>query len=322
MPEVLEVKVYADFMTSHVVNKNVNSISNSGKVVFKRNNNVNDINNVVSVNTKGKYIYMKLNNGYYIGSSLGLVGGWFFKDINNIIIHPDTKYFPENIQNHRVNCDKYVVFEMKFDDGVLCYYDKLKFGKINIFESEKLLLNKLNKIGCDIMQSTTTLDVFIKKITCKTNINKIIVNVLLDQRYISGIGNYLRSEALWLAKINPLRIVNSLNNIELTSLYHALIYLTSNRYQSFVVSDNNFIKDSNTLSSLNSKDYYIKDPNIHSSFNHTDRFADLTDVLLKHKRSYFVYDSVKDVFDCDVKVDEVMFLGNKRKIYWNPVVQV
>ncbi|MCU0494452.1 MAG: bifunctional DNA-formamidopyrimidine glycosylase/DNA-(apurinic or apyrimidinic site) lyase [Chloroflexaceae bacterium] len=45
---------------------------------------------------------------------------------------------------------------------------------------------------------------------------------LLDQRIIAGLGNIYASEALWLAKIHPLRLASSLTQEEIARLYSAI----------------------------------------------------------------------------------------------------
>ena len=44
----------------------------------------------------------------------------------------------------------------------------------------------------------------------------------MDQSVISGVGNYIKSDSLWLAKISPHRKVSSLADDELTRLNRAI----------------------------------------------------------------------------------------------------
>ena len=45
-----------------------------------------------------------------------------------------------------------------------------------------------------------------------------IKNLLMDQTFVSGLGNIYVNEALFLTKINPLRVCSSLNIKEITKL--------------------------------------------------------------------------------------------------------
>ena len=77
------------------------------------------------------------------------------------------------------------------------------------------LTNKLNKIGPDIMEQSTDLELFKNQIKKRNNLDKSIGLVIMDQKIISGIGNYLRADILYLSKINPFRKVKKLNNYEI-----------------------------------------------------------------------------------------------------------
>jgi formamidopyrimidine-DNA glycosylase len=44
----------------------------------------------------------------------------------------------------------------------------------------------------------------------------------LDQTFIAGLGNIYVDEALWKAKIHPLRLSNSLSNPEIKALHRAI----------------------------------------------------------------------------------------------------
>ncbi len=46
--------------------------------------------------------------------------------------------------------------------------------------------------------------------------------VLLDQSFIAGVGNMYADEALFEAKINPLRLASSLTDEEIKRLFHAI----------------------------------------------------------------------------------------------------
>lgn len=75
--------------------------------------------------------------------------------------------------------------------------------------------------------SKINLDLFKKQINKQKD--KVIGLVLVNQRVISGIGNYLRAEALWLAKISPFRKVKNLDDKMIKSLYDSLKMLISGK---------------------------------------------------------------------------------------------
>ena len=60
--------------------------------------------------------------------------------------------------------------------------------------------------------------------------SKILADILLNQSFISGVGNMYRSEAMYKAKLSPLRLVKSLNLNDKKRLKKALIYVGQNSY--------------------------------------------------------------------------------------------
>ena len=61
---------------------------------------------------------------------------------------------------------------------------------------------------------------------------KTIVEALMDQSVVSGVGNYVKAEALYLAKISPHRTVSSLTNAELCDLNAAVRSVLVNSFES------------------------------------------------------------------------------------------
>ena len=54
------------------------------------------------------------------------------------------------------------------------------------------------------------------------NKSGVIKQVLLDQKFISGIGNIIADESLWYSKIHPKRTAYNLNGREIYKLFHGL----------------------------------------------------------------------------------------------------
>ena len=61
---------------------------------------------------------------------------------------------------------------------------------------------------------------------------KTIVEALMDQSVVSGVGNYVKAEALYLAKISPHRAVSSITNAELCDLNSAVRSVLVNSFES------------------------------------------------------------------------------------------
>lgn len=98
----------------------------------------------------------------------------------------------------------------------LIYEDQRKFGRIILIHNPE---DKLKHLGLEPLSDQFTKKAF-EALLKKSN-RKIKV-FLLDQSLISGLGNIYVDEALWLAKIHPLRIANTLDSKERERLFHAI----------------------------------------------------------------------------------------------------
>jgi len=107
----------------------------------------------------------------------------------------------------------HVVFHL--DNGDLYYNDVRQFGWIKIVNSEKILSDK----HAPEPLKDLTLEYF-SSLLSKSKRN--IKVLLMDQSKIGGIGNIYANDALWLAKINPKRSSNLLNNQETKLLFDSI----------------------------------------------------------------------------------------------------
>lgn len=107
---------------------------------------------------------------------------------------------------------------VKLDDGrYLHYEDQRKFGKWYLVSSTE---EKFNLLGLEPLSDEFTLKAF-RAVLEKSS--QRIKPFLLNQKYVAGLGNIYVDEALWEAKIHPLRKVNSLKANEIKALHHAII---------------------------------------------------------------------------------------------------
>src|SRR5581483_8927721 len=89
------------------------------------------------------------------------------------------------------------------------FNDPRHFGTIKFVKGRDNLLSKLGELGWDPLQrSIEEYDAFIHSHLRVSK--KPIGDVLMDQSLFAGIGNYIRSESLYLCKLSPWRPANSL----------------------------------------------------------------------------------------------------------------
>lgn len=103
------------------------------------------------------------------------------------------------------------------DKRILCYEDQRKFGKWYLTSHPEQYLDKL---GLEPLSKDFTLKAFKNVLEGHS---RQIKPFLLDQRYIAGLGNIYVDEALWEAKIHPLRPVKTLTAKETVNLHHSII---------------------------------------------------------------------------------------------------
>jgi len=106
---------------------------------------------------------------------------------------------------------------LKLDDGRFLHYeDQRKFGKWYLVDDPQ---TKLDLIGIEPLSVEFNVEA-LKKLLIRSSLP--IKIFLLNQRYVAGIGNIYADEALWEAKIHPLKKANSLNPTEIKALLLAI----------------------------------------------------------------------------------------------------
>lgn len=162
---------------------------------------------LLDVYKKGKVIFMLFENNWFIIAKMGMVG-WFYKPDNTPIYDSEPN----------------MIFE--FDNGPLNFSDFRNFGTITFTQDIFTVYSEFNKIAPDILSPDTTFrDVYNRinnnKYLDRFN-NETIENVLMKQDMImSGIGNIIKSEALYKSKISPKTRAKDLNQNDWRNLYSA-----------------------------------------------------------------------------------------------------
>ena len=76
------------------------------------------------------------------------------------------------------------------------------------------------------MDNKTTFEIFKNQIMKPKNHDKVIGNIIVNQKIISGIGNYLRADILWLSCISPFKKVKDIKDAELLTIFKNAKILT------------------------------------------------------------------------------------------------
>lgn len=250
MPEGIEVRKFSDIIRSNSKNHYITQVNILGgrynKKAFDGYTYLQEHlpSKIINIKTKGKFIYVELlhetDGTFWLFNTLGLTGGWTVSAENKsqlidvlhakYINHDGFVYmYPvilEYISNNKSvewfkKAIQYINVEFVLDNGIrLYFYDQLSFGTLKIITSQNELDKKLKELGPDIMDSS--FEIFQKQITKSTKQQQYIGNTIVNQKIISGIGNYLRSDALYLAKISPFRLTKDITTDELQMLYKCI----------------------------------------------------------------------------------------------------
>lgn len=114
----------------------------------------------------------------------------------------------------------HVVFHLA-DGRDLRYLDVRKFGRMTLVPiGEEFTATGIKLLGPEPTVETFDEAIFYKTLQTK---KRAIKPLLLDQKIVAGLGNIYVDEALFLAKIHPLRTANSLRKIEVSQLHEAII---------------------------------------------------------------------------------------------------
>ena len=98
--------------------------------------------------------------------------------------------------------------EINFNKTKLIYNDPRRFGYLLIFNNKNDLKKKFSNFGPEPFSSYFTVEYIFNYFKNK---EKNIKNFLLDQKFVSGIGNIYASEILFLCKIIPTKKAKNLS---------------------------------------------------------------------------------------------------------------
>tara|TARA_B100000902_G_scaffold271802_1_gene257745 strand:+ start:68 stop:706 length:639 start_codon:yes stop_codon:yes gene_type:complete len=101
--------------------------------------------------------------------------------------------------------------EFVFDNLKVIYNDPRRFGFFEIFKKHQDLEKRFKSMGPEPFSEKFNLNYVVNYFKGK---NKDIKSFLLDQSFVSGIGNIYASEILFASKINPFKKAKRLNRNE------------------------------------------------------------------------------------------------------------
>jgi DNA-formamidopyrimidine glycosylase len=202
MPEGPEVRITSQDLNKKFKGATITGFRTiSGRYTKKSPKNLEEFRKkiplkITEISNKGKFIYILLHNDSSIWITLGLTG-----------------YLTNDME---MGDEKHLRYLIETNKGPIYFYDQRNFGTIIFSNDRKELDKKLTTLGPDLLQTNITWQE-LKTILMKSQ-NKPVAVVLMDQKKLSGIGNYLRAEILYDAKISPFKLVKDMSDVEFKRL--------------------------------------------------------------------------------------------------------
>jgi formamidopyrimidine-DNA glycosylase len=109
------------------------------------------------------------------------------------------------------------------------YSDMRNFGTLKFVQGQEVLEQKLASIGPDMLNAPCSEEQWLN--LCERYKRKSLVNFLMTQSVVSGVGNIYKSESLFLARLHPARTVSSCSQEELLELYRAVLQVLKIAYE-------------------------------------------------------------------------------------------
>ena len=214
MPELPEVEVVKKSLENKLKNLTIRRVFiNNNKLRYKINNkNLSKIEGlkIISIKRRSKYLLINLEQNLTILVHLGMTGKFF-------IFNKNRKYKTSFYYSLKKNESKHDHMTFFLNKGFrLLYNDVRKFGFIKLFQSKTIHeCNHLKFLGPEPLTkdfNTSYINNYLSNKKAK------IKDLLMNQKFIAGLGNIYCNEILFLCKINPSRIVKKVNKKEIIKI--------------------------------------------------------------------------------------------------------
>ena len=211
MPELPEVETIRRDLDREVVGKRIKQVEATGTRSIRRHKNKKDFvtrlegHKITGVVRRGKNLLVKLDGGDVLVIHLGMSGQLL-----------RAKGPKEPLAKHT-----HVVITFT-QGGQLRYVDPRTFGELFVtgLDDVESAVPELAHLGFDPLDDVMSWNEFGARLTAKKGKLKVL---LMDQKFVAGIGNMYADEILWAAGLRPDRTSESLSSQEVRRLQRAMI---------------------------------------------------------------------------------------------------
>jgi formamidopyrimidine-DNA glycosylase len=203
MPELPEVETIKNELTPHVTGRKITGVTLDWEGIVKKPSLEEFYSlligqQIIGLSRRGKYLIFSLKSG------------------EALIIH--LKMTGSLLMNHASDePDKFIRAVLHLDNGAeIRFRDPRKFGAMWLVKD---LSSVVGKLGPEPLEADFTDRVLAERLARR---KAPIKPLLLDQNFVAGIGNMYADEALYDARIHPLRPASSLSREEISRLHKAI----------------------------------------------------------------------------------------------------
>jgi formamidopyrimidine-DNA glycosylase len=231
MPELPEVEVLRRDLDKEIVGKKIKSVEVTGTRSVRRHRNKKEFigllegRKITAVQRRGKYLIVRLDGAEALVIHLGMSGQ---------LLRAKTAREKPPKHTHVV-----ITFTQ---GGLLRFVDPRTFGEMFITKYDDLeeQIEELAHLGLDPLETAMSWDLFGRLLAEKKARLK---SLLMDQKFIAGIGNVYSDEILFNAGLKWDRMSDSLSQQEVRRLYRAISETLQDavKYRGSSLSDEQYI---------------------------------------------------------------------------------
>ncbi len=203
MPELPEVETVKNELSPHIIGRKLTGITLCWEGIVKKTSAKDFLSRIIGrkvtgLERYGKYLIFSLNDDDMLVTHLKMAG--------SLLVGHNSSEPP-----------KYTRAIIHLDNGTNIFFsDPRKFGAMWLIQDKRAITDKL---GPEPLEDSFTAKILAQRLSRHA---APIKAVLLDQKFVAGIGNMYADEALYNSKIHPLRPANSLSPDGIDRLYRAI----------------------------------------------------------------------------------------------------
>ena len=211
MPEGPEIRQTADMLARALQHREIEAFDLQHASLSK-SSHAFEGHQVTSVDCRGKALLTQLSSGYTLYSHNQLYGVW--------------KVTPRG-KPLKTNRRLRLALHTQEHSAMLFSATDISLWKTDEIEEHPFL----KRLGPDVLATNTDAELILTRLLGKSCRNRQLASLYLDQSFVAGLGNYLRSEILFFSGVNPADKPRNLNEAQVHALAKNTIEISQRSYR-------------------------------------------------------------------------------------------